>query len=173
MDELYFHLGHNTPHSWSFPEIVVLQNGRGPMVVMLGAFIVYNNGDKLLAVIVKKSLHIWPVTGLSHLSAPVAKVDGEVVEEVREAEEVQDIQEVEVVERVQKKPRGRPAKDAKGWMLWRKPTFPQTQETIMEISMQTFSKNYLQDFARASRKPTRLDAISTWTEPSTILVVNT
>ena len=101
------------------------------------------------------------MAGLSHLSAPVAKVDGEVVEEVREAEEVQDIQEVEVVERVQKKPRGRPAKDAKGWMLWRKPTFPQTQETIMEISMQTFSKN-------CSRKPTRLDAISIWTEPSTV-----
>jgi hypothetical protein len=39
------------------------------MMVMFGAFIVYNNNGKLQAEIFPKSIDIWPVNGVSHVTS--------------------------------------------------------------------------------------------------------
>lgn len=68
LDESYCHIGHNSKRTWYRPGDIVLQHGRGPMLVMFGAFIVYNNNGKVQAEIVPKSLDIWPVNGIGHLT---------------------------------------------------------------------------------------------------------
>lgn len=61
IDESYCHLNQNSPNTWLPHKGVVYTPGRGPLVVIFGAIIVFRNGNtnKLDGEIVLNSVHIW------------------------------------------------------------------------------------------------------------------
>ena len=76
LDESYCHVGHHSRCTWYKPGDVILDHGRGPMLVMFGAFAVYSDHGRIKAEMVQRQLHIWPVSGCAHMSKPAGQKRG-------------------------------------------------------------------------------------------------
>lgn len=63
LDESYRHVDHSRQLTWLPRGPTVKDNGRKPMMVIFGAFIVFAQGNCFCAEIVRKSLLTWPVHG--------------------------------------------------------------------------------------------------------------
>jgi len=61
LDESYCHLHHTSPNTWVPHQGVVLAPGRGPLLVIFGAIVVFRNGNhnKTYGEIVPNSIYIW------------------------------------------------------------------------------------------------------------------
>ncbi|GJJ72324.1 hypothetical protein EMPS_04681 [Entomortierella parvispora] len=110
LGESYYGKGLNTNLGWYFPKETVPQNEKVPVMAMLGAFIVYDNGGRLQAEIIKSCLYIWQIDESSRLSSSAGNVNEE-REETKASKVAQDLQKTKAVENVQKRKRGRPAKN--------------------------------------------------------------
>ncbi|CAB4383076.1 unnamed protein product [Rhizophagus irregularis] len=64
LDESYCHLHHTSRNTWVPHQGIVLAPGHGPLVVIFGAIIVFQNGssNKLHGELVPNSVHIWDPT---------------------------------------------------------------------------------------------------------------
>lgn len=76
LDESYCHIGHHSRCTWYKPGDIILDHGRGPMLVIFGAFIVFNDYGRLRAEMVQRQLHIWPVSGAAHLTKAAGESRG-------------------------------------------------------------------------------------------------
>lgn len=61
LDESYCHLHHTSPNTWVPQQGVVLTPGRGPLLVIFGAIIVFQNGgtNKIHGELVPNSVYTW------------------------------------------------------------------------------------------------------------------
>ncbi|KAI8385792.1 hypothetical protein BD560DRAFT_473075 [Blakeslea trispora] len=69
LDESYCHVNHHARKTWTEPGATILERGRGPMLVIFAAFIVFPFGNTTRASMIKDSITVWPVKGSRGLEA--------------------------------------------------------------------------------------------------------
>ncbi|KAF8913364.1 hypothetical protein BGZ58_005716, partial [Dissophora ornata] len=79
LDESYCHLDHAAANRWVPKGGIVTEPGRGPLLVIFAAFVVYYDRDnhRMESKFVQDSVYIWPPIGNAHLNTSKRSKDGD------------------------------------------------------------------------------------------------
>ncbi|KAI8599264.1 hypothetical protein EDD21DRAFT_380294 [Dissophora ornata] len=79
LDESCCHLDHAAANRWVPKGDIVTEPGRGPLLVIFAAFVVYYDRDnhRMESKFVQDSVYIWPAIGKAHLNTSKRSKDGD------------------------------------------------------------------------------------------------
>ena len=63
LDESYCHLDHHAKKIWAPVKNLINEFGRKPMMVIFAAFVIFREGRRVDAEMIKDSVTVWPVNG--------------------------------------------------------------------------------------------------------------